>query len=140
MSAKKEILTIVDWYRELPPDYVDIERLMYTRKKLATQGVRLGVEVGEARAKWKTALGRYEITRTQKQIVFYGKHKNMEKSKMFAKANTEEFFNEATKAESEFYNLDYTFKSYKEVLGELNQRISYLRDEYKQEQFYNRGN
>lgn len=140
MTTLDEILEIIATYRELPADYVDIANLMYMRKKLATLGVNLGVEVGVARANWKTAQGKYEITRTQKQIGFYGKQKNLEKSKMYAKANTEEFLDKATEAENDFYSLDYAFRALKEVLSELNQRISYLRDEYKQEQFYNKGN
>lgn len=140
MQIREEILNVVRWYKQLSPDYNDITNIMYARKKLAAYGVGLGVSVAKARGEWKLATTRYEVFRTQKQIQFYGKHKNLEKSKMYAKANTEEFLKKSIEAENNYYDLEYLFRSMKEVLSEMNQRISYLRDEYKQEQFYNSDN
>lgn len=136
MGVKDEILAIVGEYRKLPADYMDIPELMHKRKLLATYGANFSVEVGNARAEWKRATYRYEVTKTQKQIVFYKKQSNLGKAEMYAKANTEEFYEKSVEAENKYYELDYIFKALREILGELNQRISYLREELKQERFF----
>lgn len=136
-SVKNEILRIVGEYRKLPADYIDVNDLMYKRKLLATYGTNLSVEVGEARAKWKRATFKYDVTRNQKQIVFYKKQSNLGKADMYAKANTEELYEKSVEAENTYYELDYIFKALRETLGELNQRIAYLREELKQERFFN---
>lgn len=136
-SVKEQILSIVGEYRKLPADYIDINDLMYKRKLLATYGTNLSVEVGKARAKWKRATFKYDVTRNQKQIVFYKKQSNLGKADMYAKANTEEMYEASVEAENTYYELDYIFKALRETLGELNQRIAYLREELKQERFFN---
>jgi uncharacterized protein Veg len=136
-SVKEQILAIVGEYRELPADYIDVNDLMYKRKLLATYGANFSVETGQARADWKRATFRYDITRNQKQIVFYQKQSNLGKADMYAKANTEELYEKSVEAENKYFELDYIFKALRETLGELNQRIAYLRDELKQERFFN---
>lgn len=137
MESKEQILDIVAWYRDLPADYIDVNELMFARKNLAAYGATFSVEVGKARAEWKRATFRYEVTRNQKQIVFYTKQNNLGKADIYAKANTEELYEKSVEAENTYFELDYIFKALREVLGELNQRISYLREELKQDRFYN---
>jgi len=139
-SVKDKILEIVKWYRGLPADHIDIIGLIYARKQLATYGATFSVEVGKARAEWKRADYKYEVIKNQKKIVFYTKQGNLGKADIYAKANTEEFFEASMEAENYFFELDYIFKSLREIQGELNQRISYLRDELKQDRFFNNGN
>jgi len=136
-EIQEQILELVGTYRKFPTDSNDITGLITLRRVLAGLNVLLGDAVGKARREWKKAVIEGEIEKAQKQIFFYGKHSNMEKAKMYAKANIKEFYDRATKAEGDFNELDYLFRSLREVLSELNQRISYLRDEKKQEQFYN---
>lgn len=137
MSVLNEVLEIIGEYRELPADFVDIEELMYKRKMLATYGSNLAVEVGNKRAAWKRAEYKHEVNKAQKEINFYHKNGNLGKSKIMAKANTSDLFEAAIDAENDFFKLDYIFRNLREVLGELNQRISYLREEQKQERFFN---
>lgn len=140
MSVLNEVLAIIKEYREFNADYIDIENLMYMRKQLATYGANLAVEVGELRAAWKRAELKSQVTRTQKQIGFNQKGHSITKSETLAKANTEELQSAAIEAENEYFKLDYIFRALREILGELNQRIAYVRDEIKQSQFYNDGN
>lgn len=137
MNVLNEILAIIEEYRGLPADYVDIEDLMHKRKLLATFGSNLSVEVGEKRAAWRRAEYRAEVNKVQKEISFYNKHGNLGRAKIMAKANTGDLFEAAVEAENEFFKLDYIFRNLREVLGELNQRISYLREEQKQDRFFN---
>jgi len=137
-SIKDKILSNIRHYRELPSDFIDISKLIHIRKLLATYGVNLAVEVGLARKAWKIAEYEKEVTRNQKKINFYSKNSNLGKSDLYAKANTGDLQKKAVEAENLFFELDYIFKASREVLGELNQHISYLRGELKQEQFYTR--
>lgn len=136
-ATRDEILEVVRQYRELPADYMDITDLMHKRKMLSTLGVTFSVQVGQARAKWKRATFRYEVERNQKQINFYSKQGNLGKAEIYAKANTEDLYEKSIEAENVYFELDYIFKAVRETMGELNQRISYLREELKQERFFN---
>lgn len=134
-----DIADIIEWYRELPSDYNDIEEVIYKRKLLATYSFRFAVEVGDARKDWKSAEARYESIKNQKRISFSTKH-GTTKGDWLARGNCEEELNLSNNFESIFWKMHYIFGATKEVLGEMNQRISYLRDEEKQEKFYNSGN
>lgn len=139
-KTKEKILEIIREYRELAPDYTDINELMYKRKLLSTYGANLAVEVGKARANWKLKNLKYEVNKNQKHIIFYQKQGNLGKAEIYAKANTEDLQKESVKAENIYYELDYIFKALRETLGDLNQRIAHLREELKQDRFYNNLN
>lgn len=54
------------------------------------------------------------------------------KADWISRANTEEELKSLVELEGDFYQLDYLFKGVKEVLSEMNQRISYLKSEQNQ--------
>jgi hypothetical protein len=132
-SVADQMVDIVEWYRKLPEDFTDINELMYARKQLSTLDVTLASEIGKARKNWKYAAKTYELAKNQKRIKFEAKGST--KADWYARANTAEELELATEWESVFWSLDYLFRSIREVLSEMNQRISHLKEERKQNLF-----
>ena len=127
------ILDIVKDYNLLTPDYSNISDLMYSRKQLATYLVTFSIEVSNARKNWKEKESDYEIEKNQLRLKYI--EKGTTKADWTSRANTEDQLKESVRAESLFYDADYVLKSVKEVLSEMNQRISYLKSENDQNRF-----
>lgn len=131
------VIDIIRSYRELPDDFCDINEIMYTRKQLATYCVTLAVETGKCRKSWKLKEAVYESRKNQKRIEF--EKMGTTKADWSARANVETEYNESVSFESEYWSLDYLLKSVREVLSEMNQRVSYLRKEEEDEKYFNKG-
>jgi hypothetical protein len=136
-SVKDEMLDIVGWYKNLPDDYIDINQLMYGRKQLATYSVTLGTEASRARGKWKLYAMQLEVIKNQKRLQNEVKGMGLTKADWTARGNVVKELELATKWEVHFYDLEYVLRTVREVLGEMNQRISYLRAEQQQEEKFN---
>lgn len=134
MEILDEINAIVDTYNGYPEDYSNINEIMYLRKKLSTYLVSFAVEVGNARKEWKTAEMRHEIIKNELRI----KNQSLgtTKADWYAKVNSESENEESILTESVYWQLHYIFNSVREVLSEMNQRISYLREEEKQSKYF----
>lgn len=132
-SVETIIIDIINNYKDLSPDYSDINELIYTRKQLATYCVTFSTEVSKARKDWKKSVARYEIEKNQKRIKFISN--GTTKADYMARANTEQELELCVENECKFFDLDYIFRASKDVLSEMNQHISYLRSEQEQEKF-----
>ena len=128
------VIDIVSSYRELPSDYIDINELMFHRKQLSTYAVTMGTEIGIARREWKVAEAKLELAKNEHRISY--ERLGTTKADWYAKVNTEELLNDMTEKEALYWKLDYVFKAVREVLSEMNQRISYLREEEKQTKYF----
>lgn len=133
-SVSDIVIDIVNSYRELPQDFADINEIMYYRKQLATYSVTLSTEIGVARKEWKIAEALYETSKNQKRLSY--ERFGTTKADWRARANMEDEFKDLNTKETIFWNLDYIFRAVREVLSEMNQRISYLREEQKQSRYY----
>lgn len=128
------VIDIVGSYRDLPQDCVDINEMMYYRKQLSTYAVTMGTEIGVARREWKVAEAKLEIAKNEHRISY--ERLGTTKADWYAKVNTEELLNDMTEKEAVYWKFDYVFKAVREVLSEMNQRISYLREEEKQTKYF----
>ena len=136
-SVENDIIRIINWYRSLPADYIDINKLMFERKNLSTYGVIFATEVARCRKKWKENDLKYEVKKNQLRIEYSTKY-GTTKADWIARGNCEQQLIDVIDAESEFYAKNYLFKAYRDVLLDMNQRIAHIRDEYKQNMFYGR--
>ena len=136
MEVLEQITKIINWYIGLKSDSVDINGIMHKRKQLAGYNVNFATEVGRARRAWKTKEAEYESAKNQKRVKYL--KEGTTKADYMARANTEFELAEMKEAESLFFELNYVHTAVKDVLAEMNQRISRLRDEEKQERFYNK--
>lgn len=128
------VIDIVESYKAFPQDFVDINELMYHRKQLSTYSVTMATEIGDVRKEMVRAESKYEIAKNEKKISY--SKMGTTKAEWYARVNTEELLNDWKEKESLYWKLDYVFRAVKEVLSEMNQRISYLKDEEKQTRFH----
>lgn len=134
-TVEEQIMFIIGWYNALPSDFLGISEIMHERKQLSTLGATLAVEMGTARKNWKMAEFKLKQLVAQKKLTLTQKMP-LSKAENYIKANPFDEDEKATKWEIVFYQKEYIFKAMKEVLSEMNQRISYLKDEQKQDRFY----
>lgn len=130
MKTIDKIIEIVTSYKELPSDYLDIDDLLHRRKLLSGELVLFGTNVGDAKLDWKKAVSQYEAKKNQMRVEY--KDQGTTKADWIARSNCEEELEAIGVYESLYYKYDYVFKAVKEVLSEMNQRISYLKSEKKQ--------
>lgn len=135
-NVEDQIMDIVGWYNKLPPDYMDLNELMYSRTQLATYQVYFAAETASARREWKTKKSRYEIVKNQKRIQYEAKFKVMNKADYSARANSENELNNFTSAENDFYSKEYILFAVKDILADMNQRIAHLREEERQSRYF----
>ena len=124
-----EVITIVDWYKDLPKDYSNIEDLMYARKQICGNMFMISVELGKARQSWKE----YEFTtesvrrRTMAEMIQEGNA--IGKADAHARADSMLAMEQEKISESYFYRLKFMFDSSQEVTNTIMQHISVLKKE-----------
>lgn len=128
----KIIMEYVDWYRELPKDYTNIEHLMYVRKQLTTTMFYLGVELSKSREYWKQCDVIYESKRRKICTAYLEENMPMTKSVEYAKAECVPEYKEEKYADANYNALKLVYESSLEVINTLMQHISIVRKEKEQ--------
>lgn len=134
---KDAIIDLILWYRDLPKDYNSIIDIMDCRKDLSTYTVLLGVDIGKKKKQVKLLDSAVSRKENQKKIEYIAKSYSFSKMDVLIKGNPMQERKERDILEAELYELEYIFKSVREVLSEMNQRIAFLREELKQNNFFN---
>jgi len=135
MSSLERIGEVIEWYKVLPEDYLDINAIMFKRKELATLLYYMAVEVGDARRAWKISSGQYEMEKNRWRRKM--EYKGTTKADWYARANCKDQLDSSIENESVYYSMYYVLTSMKEVLSEMNQRVAHLREEMKNSNYLN---
>ena len=130
MGIRDKIYNIISWYEGIPDDYSDIDGLLNKRRLLSAYGAQLAQEHGKYKAQ-------YRANYAKRKIAF-----NKEKNRLIntgvsgtaATAAAEESVSDLRLAESTSEGVAEAAKiiidMVKEVLGSMNQHISWLKTLY----------
>ena len=122
-----EVTKVVEWYKELPKDYTNIEDIMYARKKLSTYQYLLSVELGNLRQSWKECEVETEIVRRGKAVEGLAMTKVQEISQAEALLMLE-----AEKiADAMYHRVKFIISATQEVNNSMMQHVSQLKIEQK---------
>jgi hypothetical protein len=131
-----QIIEIIDWYRELPEDYTEVNDLMYARQRLSALVFNFSnLVVSNSVQAWKNA---QSITENKKfQIRVQHQNKGVAQARNISKANTYMEFELEKKYEGIYLSAKHLEKSMYEVLDSMNQHISHLKEELKYSRYKN---
>lgn len=122
-----EIKKIVEWYRDLPRGYNDINELMHKRQRLSGYFYTLTEEMGLAK---KIHLASETILERKKtRIRVMHQSSGVGRADNLSRFNTSDEHREVQEAQGEFSSLFYLYKSTAEVISTMSQHIAYLREE-----------
>lgn len=133
MTAFEEIREIVDWFRDLPSDYLGINDLIYQRQRLVGFYFEFSSQLGFARQVWAESQADYEKKKLQLRVAHQAK--GVTKANSISRANSAKEYEEQQKAEGTYYKMFYTYKSIEHVINAMNQQIAHLREELKKSNF-----
>jgi len=126
-EAETEIRKIVEWYRNLPNDFLGLNDLLHQRQKLVGYNVTLGSELGYQRKLYSLSKAVYEKKRYQLQVKF--KSEGVGNSETISRANSSKEYTNQQESEGEYYRLLYFSKSIEQTLSSMSQQIAVLREE-----------
>jgi hypothetical protein len=125
----EEVTKIVEWYKELPKDYGNIEDLIYARQKLSTYQFLMAVELGKLRQVWKEAEVGTEIVRRQKAVECIAENMPMTKVQELSKAEALLMLEAEKIADVSYHNMKFMIDQTAEVNNSMMQHISHLKTE-----------
>ena len=126
-EIQEEIVEIVMWYRDLPPDYLGINDLIHNRQKLVGYQVEFATELGISRKIWSVSKAIYEKTKLQLRVKY--KNEGTGNADAISRANSTTEYTQQQEAEGDYYKMYFFLKSIQEVLTAMSQQIAYLREE-----------
>lgn len=124
-----DVIKIVDWYKNLPKDFSNINGLMSCRQKLTGITFFLSVELGNIRQQWKDA---EFITESNKRTFINNELEQgvpVGKAIEIGKLNSLNFLGIETTYESEYHKLKFIIDSITNVNNSMMQHISVLKKE-----------
>jgi hypothetical protein len=124
-----EVTTIVEWYKNLPKDYSNIEDLMYARQKICGNMFMLAVDLGKARQYWKECEFETEIVRRRTMAEMIADGVAVGKADAYARADSLDSLSEEHVAQSSYHTLKFIMDSTQEVNNTIMQHISTLKKE-----------
>lgn len=133
-TTEDKIADLIDSYKSLPNDSVDLETMVNIRKDLSIELFQCSRDLGIARKEWKAADRRFELRKNQIRVM--ESSKGTSKADWISRANTQKELDELGMFEAIYYALDYIIKATKEVLNEMNQRISLVKDEFVRSNYF----
>jgi hypothetical protein len=123
---------ILKWYYLIPQDYADIDTLLYNRKQLSIESVKLALIVGEFKAEYDSTYFKRKVafSKAFEQIKATSTEKITD-SVAIHKANIEiEPIEDIEKSLSgQFEKGKMILKQVNEVLSSMQQQLSYLKKE-----------
>ena len=124
-----EINTIVDWYRDLPIDYLGINDLMYQRIQLVTLLSYYSTELGSARIEWKNAEGKTESTKRENTKKYLDAGFPMSKASELGKFHSVDNFVNEKRWDGLYNSMKLFYDSVNNIVDSMNQHISNLKRE-----------
>jgi hypothetical protein len=125
----EEVTTVVEWYKELPKDYSNIEDLMYARKVLCGNLFMLSVQLGKARQQWKECEFTTESVRRKTMAEMLEEGLAVGKADAYARADSLLAMEAENVAESYYHMLKFMIDATQEVNNTMMQHISTLKKE-----------
>ena len=130
-EIQEQISIIVEWYKELPKDYSNIEDLMYARKQLSTHQFLMAVMLSDLRQKWKESEVGTEIVRRTKAVELIIEGSPMTKVVEISKAESLGMLELEKMADVEYHNMRFIIEATQEVNNTIMQHISQLKIEQR---------
>lgn len=130
-SVLDQVLDIVRWHRQLPPDYTGLNDLLYNRRVLSGYSVELATEVGAAWGDYRRAKNEYDkklYSDALKWLQEYGDSK-VSKAEWTAKKNATIKMDPVIITGQYYEQISGVLKQVNQVLSEMNQWIAELRKE-----------
>ena len=126
-----EVTKVVEWYKELPKDYTNIEDIMYARKKLSTYQYLLSVELGNLRQSWKECEVETEIVRRGKAVECINEGLAMTKVQEISRAEALLMLEAEKIADAMYHRVKFIISASQDVNNSMMQHISQLKIEQK---------
>ena len=124
-----EVTTIVEWYKNLPKDYSNIEDLMYARQKICGNMFMLAVELGKARQAWKQDEFTTESIRRKSMVEMLDQGMAIGKATEYARADSLLSLEMEKGSDSYYHTLKFMIESSQEVNNTIMQHVSTLKKE-----------
>ncbi len=128
-TTVKEIDSIVEWYRELPSDFVGINDLKHKRQQLAGLSDWYATVLGEVCQAMHHAKSNHEHLKMLKRERF-AKTVSDSAAERLSRVNTIEEMETYEKASGLYWSMTSRFKSIGNVLDAMKQQLSLLKKEY----------
>lgn len=125
----EEITKIVEWYKQLPKDYSNIEDLMYARKKICTNQYLLNVELSRARQTWKEYEVTHETAKRRSIAELLEEGMPMNKANELGRSRSLIHMEHEKLADAFYHNLKFMVDATNEVSNTMMQHISWLKKE-----------
>lgn len=130
MKALIEVTRLIEGYKKSKKTE-DLEALMEGRRLLSIGLFDLAAEMSDVREMWQNFEVDYENERNSKRIL-YTESESLAKSDWKARADTHKLKKEALTYELLYKRMETHSHAVREVLSELNQRISFFKQEKKE--------
>ena len=131
------LISEVKKYKEIPQDYNGINELIEIRKNISTVVFSLSISLGKIRRNLKDSELTLENKKVREKLAEINKGTKAITYNVQISVKFEQETKTVQNLESDFYEVEYMIRYVKEVLSELNQRISILKSELKQDTFFN---
>lgn len=125
----EEVTKIVNWYKDLPKDYSNIEDIMYARQKICGNMFMLYVELGKIRQEWKEYEFTTESVRRKTMAQMLDDGMSVAKADAYSRVESLEYLDQEKQIESQFHALKFMVDSAQDVNQTMMQHISTLKKE-----------
>ncbi len=124
-----EINTIIDWYRDLPGDYLGINDLMYQRIQLVSLLSYYATELGTARIEWKNSEAQTERIKRENTKKYLDAGFPMSKASELGKFYSIDQYTKEKTLDGLYNSMRFFYDSINSIIDAMNQHISNLKRE-----------
>lgn len=127
--VSEEIQSIINWYRELPMDYLGINDIMYQRIQMITLLSYYATELGQSRIEWKNAEAKTEKIKREETKKYLDAGFPMSKASELGKFHSVDNFVIEKRWDGLYNSMKLFYENANNIIDAMNQHISNLKRE-----------
>tara|TARA_R110001632_G_scaffold76073_1_gene172705 strand:- start:8340 stop:8765 length:426 start_codon:yes stop_codon:yes gene_type:complete len=127
--VSEEIQSIINWYRELPMDYLGINDIMYQRIQMITLLSYYATELGQSRIEWKNAEAKTEKIKREETKKYLDAGFPMSKASELGKFYSVDNFVIEKRWDGLYNSMKLFYENANNIIDAMNQHISNLKRE-----------